>query len=89
MPFSMCNAPATFQTYMMSIFSNLIEQGIKIFFGDFNIFGTTFDSSLDHLTNVLKMCGNKFSIKLGKVSIYGNKRDYSWGKNFKDRDRGG
>lgn len=42
MPFGLCNAPSTFQRWMVSIFSNMIEQFLKIFMDDFSIFGSTF-----------------------------------------------
>nr|KYP69864.1 Transposon Ty3-I Gag-Pol polyprotein [Cajanus cajan] len=44
MPFGLCNAPATFQRCMFSIFSDLIENCIEIFMDDFSIFGSSFNS---------------------------------------------
>jgi hypothetical protein len=35
MSFGFCNAPASFQRYMMSIFSNMIEEIMKVFMDDF------------------------------------------------------
>ena len=35
MPFGLCNAPATFQRCMMSIFSYMIEQTLEEFMDDF------------------------------------------------------
>ena len=35
MPFGLFNAPTTFQRYMMSIFSDLVEEVMKIFMDDF------------------------------------------------------
>ena len=42
MPFGMCNASATFQIYMMSIFSYLVEEVMKIFMDDFSVYGSSF-----------------------------------------------
>ena len=35
MSFGLCNAPATFQRCMMSIFSDMVEDTIKVFMDDF------------------------------------------------------
>ena len=37
MPFSLCNALATFQRYMMAIFSGLIDDIMEIFLDDFSL----------------------------------------------------
>ena len=45
MPFGLCNAPATFQRCMMSIFSDYVERIIEVFMDDFTVYGdclTTF-----------------------------------------------
>ncbi|CAN6579848.1 unnamed protein product [Malus baccata var. baccata] len=56
MPFGLCNAPATFQRCMMSIFSDLVEHCIEVFMDDFSVFGSSFDSCLDNLSLVLQRC---------------------------------
>ena len=56
MPFGLCNAPATFQRCMMSIFSDMVGNSLEIFMDDFSIFGPTFENCLDELTKVLKRC---------------------------------
>ncbi|CAL9021113.1 unnamed protein product, partial [Prunus brigantina] len=38
MPFGLCNAPATFQRCMMSIFSDMVERFIEVFMDDFSVF---------------------------------------------------
>ncbi|CAN6570895.1 unnamed protein product [Malus baccata var. baccata] len=56
MPFSLCNAPATFQRCMVSIFSDFIEKIIEVFMDDFSVFGDSFDGCLENLTLILKRC---------------------------------
>ena len=56
MPFGLCNASATFQRCMLSIFSDMIEKNIKVFMDDFSVIGKSFDQCLFHLDVVLKRC---------------------------------
>ncbi|KAJ0754891.1 putative nucleotidyltransferase, Ribonuclease H [Helianthus annuus] len=56
MPFGLCNAPATFQRCMMSIFSDMVGESLEIFMDDFSIFGSSFETCLDQLDKVLKRC---------------------------------
>ncbi|CAL2240362.1 unnamed protein product [Prunus armeniaca] len=56
MPFGLCNAPATFQRCMMSIFSDMVERFIEVFMDNFSIFGSSFDSCLSNLALVLQRC---------------------------------
>ena len=43
MPFGLCNAPATFQRCMMSMFSDLVEEVMEIFMDDFTVYGSSFE----------------------------------------------
>jgi hypothetical protein len=56
MSFGLCNAPASFQRCMMSIFSDLIEKVMEVFMDDFSICGKTFEDCLANLDKVLKRC---------------------------------
>ncbi|XP_021769889.1 uncharacterized protein LOC110734151 [Chenopodium quinoa] len=56
MPFGLCNAPATFQRCMMSIFSEFVEHFMEVFMDDFTVYGDSFDKCLHHLSMVLKRC---------------------------------
>ncbi|XP_038978496.1 uncharacterized protein LOC120108837 [Phoenix dactylifera] len=56
MPFGLCNAPATFQRCMVSIFSDYIEHIIEVFMDDFIVYGDSFDICLHNLTLVLQRC---------------------------------
>ena len=57
MPFGLCNAPATFQRCMMSIFSDMGERIIEVFMDDFSVFGSSFDHCLNNLSKVLESTG--------------------------------
>ncbi|KAH9685896.1 hypothetical protein KPL70_014155 [Citrus sinensis] len=59
MPFGLCNAPATFQRCMLSIFSDMVERFLEVFMDDFSVFGDSFDQCLHHLTLVLQRCIEK------------------------------
>jgi len=59
MPFGLCNAPATFQCCMISIFSDLVEQYMEIFMDDFSVFASSFDECLSNLRKVLGRCKEK------------------------------
>ena len=56
MPFGLCNAPATFQRCMLSIFSDMVERFIEVFMDDFSVFGNSYSNCLHHLALVLKRC---------------------------------
>ncbi|XP_025687408.2 uncharacterized protein [Arachis hypogaea] len=56
MPFGLCNAPATFQRCMLSIFFDMVEKFLEVFMDDFSVFGDSFSSCLNHLALVLKRC---------------------------------
>ncbi|XP_072070197.1 uncharacterized protein [Arachis hypogaea] len=44
MPFGLCNAPATFQRCMLSIFSDMVEKFLEVFMDDFSVYGDSFSS---------------------------------------------
>ena len=56
MLFGLCNAPATFQRCMVSIFSEYVEDIIEVFMDDFTVHGDSFDSCLINLEKILKRC---------------------------------
>ena len=59
MPFGLCNAPATFQRCMMSMFSDLVEEVMEIFMDDFTVYGSSFEQCLKNLETVLQRCQDK------------------------------
>ena len=59
MPFGLCNAPATFQRCMTTIFSDLLGDSLEVFMDDFSVFGNDFESCLALLNKILKVCVRK------------------------------
>ena len=59
MSFGLCNAPATFQRCMMSLFSDLDEEVMEIFMDDFSVYGSSFEHCLQNLGTVVHRCQNK------------------------------
>jgi hypothetical protein len=54
MSIGLCNAPASFQRCMMSIFSDMIKEIMEIFTDDFSVYGKTFDDCFEKLDKVLQ-----------------------------------
>ena len=59
MPFGLCNALATFQRCMLSIFSDMVEHIMKVYTNDITIYGGTFEECLANLETVLNRCIEK------------------------------
>ena len=59
MSFGLCNAPATFQRCMMSMFLDLAEEILEIFMDDFTVYGYSFKHCLQNLGTVLHRCQDK------------------------------
>ncbi|GKB42008.1 reverse transcriptase domain-containing protein [Tanacetum coccineum] len=53
MPFGLCNAPATFQRCMTTIFHDMVEDFMEVFMDDFLVFGNSFDCSLANFDRML------------------------------------
>ena len=48
MPFDLCNAPATFQRCMLSMFSDMVERIMEVYMDDITVYGGDF---VECLTN--------------------------------------
>ena len=57
--FGLCNAPATFQICMLSIFSDMVEQNLEVFMDDITVYGSAFEDCLVNLEVVLNQCIEK------------------------------
>ena len=58
-PFGLCNAPATFQRCMMSMFSNFVEEAMKIIMDDFSVNGSSSEKCLENMETILQRCQDK------------------------------
>ena len=98
MSFRLCNAPASFQRCMMSIFSDMIEKIMEVFMDDFTVYGKTFSDCLENslhrlfgefkqgLTTVRRKA---FSPELGEMPFYGLGRNTARIQGVRPWDRGG
>ena len=59
MPFGLCNAPATFQRCMLSIFSDLVERIMEVYMDDITVYGENFEKCLFNLEIILHRCIEK------------------------------
>ncbi|GKA17006.1 reverse transcriptase domain-containing protein [Tanacetum coccineum] len=56
MSFGLCNAPATFQRCMMTIFHDMVEDFMEVFMDEFSIFDNSFDCCPANLDRMLARC---------------------------------
>ena len=59
MPFGLCNAPATFQRCVLSIFEDYVEKIVEVFMNDFTVYGDSFHNCLSNLSLVLSRCSER------------------------------
>ena len=59
MPFGLCNAPATFQRCMLSMFSDMVERIMEVYMDDITVYGGDFEECLANLEAILQRCIEK------------------------------
>ena len=59
MTFDLCNAPATFQRCMLSLFSNMVEHIMELYMHDITVYGGDFEECLTNLEAILQRCIKK------------------------------
>ncbi|CAM8909768.1 unnamed protein product [Rhodiola kirilowii] len=55
-PLGLCNATSHISSCMMAIFSDFLEHTMEVFMDDFSVYGSSFDSCLSNLSDVLRRC---------------------------------
>ena len=56
LPFGLCNAPATFQRAVLSMFAQLVHDAIEIYMDDFTAYGCDFQEDISNLGKVMNKC---------------------------------
>ena len=64
MPFGLCNAPATFQRCMLSIFSDMVVCIMEVYMDDITVYGGSFEECLGNLETVLHRCIEKILVPM-------------------------
>ena len=59
MPFGLCNAPATFQRCMLSMFRDMVEHIMELYMDDIIVYGGDFEECLANLEAILQRCIEK------------------------------
>lgn len=71
MPFGLCNAPATFQGMMNSIFHELVDQCLVVYLDDILVFSETAELHLSDLRKVLQLLdANQLFAKKSKCKFF-------------------
>ena len=77
MPFGLCNAPATFQSNMNTIFDDLLDDCVLVYMDDLLIFSKTHEEHELHLRKVLqRMVDNKLRARVHKCRFLQSSVDY-------------
>jgi len=77
MPFSLTNAPATFQSIMNQIFAPLLRKHVLVFMDDILIYSKTLSDHVQHLEQVFKILEqHQFFVKLSKCEFAKQELEY-------------
>ena len=86
MPLGLCNAPASFQRCMLSIFSDLVERIMEVYMDDITVYGGTCEECLINLETVLHRCIEKnLVLNREKCHLWSTRALY-WGILFRRKE---
>ena len=69
LPFGLCNAPATFQRAVISIFSDISADYLEVYMDDFTTYGQTFEEAKENLDKVLQRC-KEYNLSLNSEKCF-------------------
>ena len=71
MPFGLCNAPATFQRVMNTLFFTLLDKCVLVYIDDILIFSKNIDEHKQHLREVFHILQlHNFRLKEKKCALF-------------------
>jgi len=77
MPFGLSNAPATFQSMVNAIFSDMIDHFLIVYLDDILVFSTTLEEHVVHLDKVLqRLQDNKLHCRVTKCEFLKEELEY-------------
>ena len=77
MPFGLCNAPATFQYLMNSIFQEFLDKFVVVYLDDIMVYSRNIEEHLHHLELVFKkLKENRLYVKLKKCEFLKSSVEY-------------
>ena len=77
MPFGLCNAPATFQVLMNTVFAPYLRKFVLVFFDDILVYSSSIEEHLHHLKLVLLTLRNHdLKAKLSKCTFAQKQVEY-------------
>ena len=77
LPFGLCNAPATFQTLMNSVFQDMIDESVLVYLDDIMIFSKTAEEHEKHVRQVLeRLRQNKLYLNKKKCKFFQTEVDW-------------
>jgi hypothetical protein len=77
MPFGLCNAPATFQSMVNAIFSDMIDHFLIVYLDDILVYSETMEEHLEHIEKVLqRLQDNQLHCRVTKCEFLKQELEY-------------
>lgn len=77
MPFGACNAPATFQSFINSIFFDILDKYVTAYLDDILVFSTSWEEHVKHVREVLSRLRHaQLNLDIDKTELFVHKVKY-------------